>query len=50
MSKFEKLKTLKSTDIGLFNLTNKNAYGKVVKILSPKYSLNKKSNIIEQTT
>ena len=35
MSKFEKLKTLKSTDIGLFNLTNKNAYGKVVKILSP---------------
>ncbi len=35
MSKFDKLKTLKSNDIGLFNLKNKVAYGKVVKIFSP---------------
>ena len=37
MDKFEKLKTLKSTDLGLFNLKNKVAWGKVVKI----YSTNK---------
>lgn len=37
MDKFEKLKTLKSTDLGLFNLKNKIAWGKVVKI----YSTNK---------
>tara|TARA_B100001540_G_C15716552_1_gene601006 strand:- start:402 stop:815 length:414 start_codon:yes stop_codon:yes gene_type:complete len=35
MSKFDKLKTLKSNDIGLFNLKNKTAYGKIVKIFSP---------------
>ena len=35
MSKFDKLKTLNSSDIGLFNLTNKNAFGKIVKIFSP---------------
>ena len=34
MSKFDKLKTLKSTDLGLFNLGNKTAFGKVVKIFS----------------
>ena len=37
MDKFEKLKALKSTDLGLFNLKKKIAYGKVVKI----YSANK---------
>lgn len=37
MDKLEKLKTLKSTDLGLFNLKNKIAWGKVVKI----YSTNK---------
>ena len=37
MDKFEKLKTLKSNDLGLFNLKNKVAWGKVVKI----YSTNK---------